>query len=209
MKKVFKRIATMAVALVLIVITGISMTACGSDNGSNKNNSSNSGNTTTNICNIDNLNGYYANIEEKKLYYFEVDSISNNLGGLQGEFSLVSEEPDENGLYHLRVNISNWPNGGKYAAKLKVEHWTDVPGYPDGIVISHQWSETVETLLISTYHEDNKDLSKQFYAADEKIIYTKISSLEEFLATVFPDKDIDTTDMTHVDADWEDLIKAL
>ena len=206
MKKVFKRIATMAVALALIVITGISMTACGSDNSSNKNNSSNSGNTTTNICNVDNLNGYYANIEEKKLYYFEVNSISNNLTGLQGEFSLVSEEPDENDLYHLRVNISNWPNGGKYPGKLKVERHSS----PEMVVVYHEWSETVETLLISTYKNDaNKDLSKQFYAADEKIIYTKISGLDEFLAEVFPGKGFDTTDMTNVSRYWEDLIKAL
>ncbi|MCM1404632.1 MAG: hypothetical protein NC133_04010 [Prevotella sp.] len=205
MKKVLKRIATMAVALALIVITGISMAACGSDSSSNNSNNSDNSSNTTNICNIDNLNGFYANIAEQKLYYFYENS-NGGLSGFQGEFSLVSEEPDENGLYHLRVWESNWPRGGKYSAKLKVERHSS----PEMVVIYHQWSETIETILISTYkNDDNKDLSKQFYAADEKIIYTKISGLDGFLAEVFPGKQIDTTDMTHVDKDWEDLILAL
>lgn len=189
------------------LVAAMFMVACGSSNGGT-NNPDNPNNTTTNICNVDNLNGFYANIAEQKLYYFEINSRSNNLTGLQGEFSLVSEEPDENGLYHLRVRVSNWPDGGKYAAKLKVERHIS----PEMVVIYHEWSdgERVETLLISTYNnDDNKDLSKQFYAEDEKIVYTKISGLDGFLAEVFPDKDIDTSDMTHIDNAWEDLIKAL
>lgn len=206
MKKVLKRIATMATALALIVITGISMAACGNDSGSN--NSGNSSNTTTNICNVDNLNGFYANIAEQKLYCFEINSRSNDLTGLQGEFSLVSEEPDENGLYHLRVQISNWPvAGGKYPGRLKVERHSS----PEMVVIYHEWKdESGYTPLISTYNnDDNQDLSKQFYAEDEKIIYTKISGLDGFLTEVFPGKQFDTTDMTCVSFYWEDMIKAL
>ncbi len=201
MKRLLKVMSVFAVTLVAAMF----MVACGSSNGGT-NNPDNPNNTTTNICNIDNLNGFYANIAEQKLYYFE-NTANGDLGGLPGRFSLVSEEPDENGLYHLRVNIG-YPAGGKYAAKLKVERHRS----PEMVVIYHEWSdgERVETLLISTYNnDDNKDLSKQFYAEDEKIIYTKISGLEEFLAEVFPDKDIDTTDMTYVADGWEDLIEAL
>ena len=206
MKKVFKRIATMAVALALIVITGISMAACGSDSGSNNSNSGNSSNTTTNICNIDNLSGFYANVEEQKLYYFEKTS-NGGLSGLPGVFSLVNEEPDENGLYHLRVTI-NYPAGGKYAAKLQVNYGTK------GVSIYHLWTDAKPSstdLLIGTYGNDyDNDLSKQFYAEDEKIIYTKISSLDEFLATVFPNKVIDTTDTSHVlTYEWKNFIAAL
>ena len=198
MKKVLKRIATMATVLALVVITGITMAACGNDSGG--------GSTKPNICNIDNLNGFYANVEEQKLYYFEKTS-NGGLSGLPGEFSLVSEEPDGNGLYHLRVTI-NYPVGGKYGAKLQVNRGAHA------VAIYHQWDDNhvdSEDLLIGTYGNDyDTDLSKQFYAEDEKIIYTKISGLDEFLATVFPGKEFDTTDMSHVPSyNWQKLIETL
>jgi len=213
MKKVFKRIATMAVALALIVITGISMTACGSDNGSNKNNSSNSGNTTTNICNIDNLNGFYANIEEQKLYYFDIanNEYKHGLFEISEKYEIKDNQYQlQEGVYELSVyNILPQVGQAHYVTKLRN---VDSSEYA---TVYKVWNDNggpySETCVISSYRhpEENKDLSKQFYAEDEKIIYTKISGLEEFLATVFPDKEIDTTDITNVSRHWEDLIKAL
>ena len=200
MKKLLKIVSVFAVTLVAAMF----MVACGNDSGTN--NPDTPSNTTTSICNVDNLNGFYANIEEKKLYYFD---IANNIG-LRGEFSLVNEEPDENGLYQLRVamNLPDYAKTG-YFNKVKVNR---MAGF-DAIVIYHQWNEhnpDDRDAFISTYNnDDNKDLSKQFYAADEKIIYTKISGLDGFLAEVFPNKVIDKTDMTHVGSVWGNLIKAL
>ncbi|MCM1404660.1 MAG: hypothetical protein NC133_04155 [Prevotella sp.] len=200
MKKFMQKLLQMTTVLALVVLVGVTMAACGGNDSDQTDESS------FNPCNIDNLEGYYANIEEQKLYYFEKTS-TGGLSGLPGEFSLVSEEPDENGLYHLRVTI-NYPAGGKYAGKLQVNRGANV------VSIYHQWTDNnpgVDDLLIGTYQNDyDKDLSKQFYAEDEKIIYTKISGLDEFLTTVFPDKEIDTADTSHVVSyDWKNLIAAL
>ncbi len=43
----------------------------------------------------------------------------------------------------------------------------------------------------------------------KKIVYTRISGLDEFLAEVFPGKEFDLTDMTHVGSTWRKLIETL
>ena len=194
MKKVLQRIATMAAVLALVVVTGISMAACGSNDNTND--------STTNICNVDNLNGFYANIEAMKVYWFD---IANNTAK-HAEF-LISDNPNENGLYQLRVLAIFDDAVVKYYDKIEVRRGDSA------VAIYHKWGDfnvRPKDLLISTYgNEYDRDLSKQFYAEDEEIIYTKISSLGEFLATVFPDKAIDTTDMTYVASGWENFVKSL
>lgn len=195
MKNVLKRIATVASVMALIVVTSICMTACG--NGSD--------NTNTNICNIDNLNGYYGNAEEQTLYYFD---IANNKYDRASIY--ISEQPNENGLYTLKTSRSDHINS-MYRDKLRISRgsqglvvykvWDMYPGLGDNGGTKYN-----ETKLIGTYQNpNNTDLSKQFYADDEELIYTKISSLNEFLAEAFPGKEIDTTDMTYVSSSWKDL----
>lgn len=197
MKKVLKRIATMATVLALIVVTGISMAACGSDD-----NSDYSDNTITNICNIDNLDGFYADIGTARVYWFD---LANGIAK-HAEFS-ISDKPNENGLYQLKVESIFPSYGVKYYDKIEVRRGTQA------VAVYHKWGDynvQPDDLLIGTYGNDyDNDLSKQFYAEDEKMIYTKISSLGEFLATIFPDKEIDKTDMTRVSSLWENFVKAL
>ncbi len=180
------------------LIACMAMVAC-SNGGTN--NPDNPNNVSTNICNIDNLNGYYVNIEAKEVYWFDV---ANNYYK-HAEFS-ISDEPKENGLY--RLNIANEANPmlfSKYANKLDVIR--SEYGY---VTVKKMLSDTNSIRLISSYYypTENQDLSKQFYAEDEDMIYTKISSLGEFLAEVFPGKEIDNTDTTYA-YEWENDLASL
>lgn len=194
MKKILKRIATMATVLALIAVTGISMAACGSNDSDDSDD--------INICNIDNLDGFYADIGTMRVYWFD---LANGIAK-HAEIS-ISDEPNENGLYQLRVESIFPSYGVKYYDKIEVRRGTQA------VAIYHKWGDwgvEPDDLLIGTYGNDyDNDLSKQFYAEDEKMIYTKISSLGELLDTVFPDKEIDKTDMTRVSSLWENFIKAL
>ena len=194
MKNVLKVMSVLAVTLVAAMF----MVACGSSNGGT-NNPDNPNNTTTNICNIDNLNGYYVNFDTKEVYWFD---IANNYYK-HATFS-IGDEPKENGLYRLSIaNEVNHMMFTGYANKLRVPN----NGYA---TVNKVWNENDATNLISSYYhpEENKDLSIQFYAEDEKIIYTKISGLGDFLATVFPGKEIDKTDTTYA-YEWENDLASL
>ena len=191
MKKFMQRLLQMTAAIALIVLVGVSMTACGSD----------SSNDSDKYCNIDNLNGFYANIETQRLYYFDIA----NEKYAYGEFS-ISEEPDENGFYKLTISRHDDRKFvDDYSNQLRVWRGDEV------LSVFKVWDKNRETLFISSRDAENKDLSKQFYVRDEKIVYSKISSLNEFFATVFPGKEIDTTDVTFTystETLWEDLFLA-
>ncbi len=192
MKQVFKRIATITTVLALIVITGITMAACGSNGGENiKNN------------NIDNLNGYYANIEAQKLYYFDIA----NETYAYGEFS-ISDEADENGLYKLKITRHDDCYIDNYKNKLRIYKSDNVCSF------FKVWNNNRDTLLVSTARDTySKDWSKGFWISDDHLVYSKISSLDEFLTTVFPNKVIDIDNVTIVysegDTVWKNLFMEL
>ena len=191
MKQVLKRIATMATVLALIVITGISMAACGSN-----------GSDSVKDNNIDNLNGYYANIKAQKLYYFDV----SNETYAYGVFS-ISDEADENGLYKLKITRDDEYFATANANKLRVWRGEDVCS------VFKVWNNNREQLLISTNTDTySNDWSKEFWTSDDHLVYSKISSLNEFLTTVFPDKQIDTNNIVVTNTDntlWENLLAEL
>lgn len=193
MKKILKRIATMATVLALIVIAGISMAACG--NGSN-------GGDSIKDNNIDELKGYYANFEAQKLYYFDIDTNSY----AYGQFS-IGDAPKENGKYALTISRNDRRYSTDYANKLR--YWS----YEGTCSVWKSWTDILdsynETLFISGSDAQSKDLSKKFYARDDQLVYSKISNLDEFFATVFPNVDIDLDDVTityNNETVWEDLL---
>lgn len=192
MKKILKRIATMATVLALIVITGISMAACG--NGSN-------GGDSIKDNNIDELKGYYANFDAQKLYYFDIDTNSY----AYGKFS-IGDAPKENGKYALTISRDDERRyASDYSNKLQVYHGTDA------FSVYKVWSvePSRESCLIISRDNDNSDLSKKFYARDDQLVYSKISNLDEFFANVFPNVDIDLDDVTITysqETVWEDLL---
>lgn len=194
MKKVLKVMSVFAVTLVAAMF----MVACGSSNGGTNNPDNNTTGQFTSVCNIDNLNGYYANFDAKKIYYIDVANKTYKHALID-----ISSEPNQDNLYQVRVTHL-FKEGAKYTGKLRVPN----NGYA---IVNKVWNDKGDaTNLVSSYHhpEENKDLSMQFYAEDEEMIYTKISDLGEFLATVFPGKEVDKTDTTYA-YEWENELASI